>query len=129
MITLEHVKAFEAKHGCTFKNSIVFFNTGWHKRWNEPEKYRNNLQFPTIDEQAARYLAEKGIHGLGIDTLSPDRPGEHFHVHDIVLQADKFIIENVTNLDRMPAIGATVFVVPMPFAGTTEAPARIIGVK
>jgi kynurenine formamidase len=127
VISLGHVQAFEVTHKPTFAGSIAFFRTDWSTKWTEPERYRNDLKFPTLHEAAAQYLINQGVLAIGIDTLSPDAPGDWFAVHEIVLGADRYLIENVTNLDQMPPTGATVMVMPIPVAGATESPARIIG--
>ena len=111
-----------------FTDSIVLFKTNWSRKWSQPEQYRNDLQFPAISGEAAQYLVDRGALAIGIDTLSPDRPGNQFPTHDVVLGANRYLIENLTNLDRLPPIGATLMVMPLALAGATEAPARVIGI-
>lgn len=109
------------------KGSFVIFYTGWERFWNEPEKYHNNHRFPSIDEEVAHYLVEKGISGLGIDTLSPDTAESGFPVHQILLKAGKYMVENVANSQSMPAIGGFTLALPLKIFGGTEAPVRLIG--
>lgn len=52
-----------------------------------------------------------------------------FPVHKIILGADKYIIENIANLEKMPAIGAYVLTLPIKGSGLTEAPVRMVGDK
>ncbi len=108
------------------KNSLVIFNTGWEKWWSQSEKYKNNYIFPTISEDAAKYLLSKEIVGLGIDTLSPDRADSEFPVHNLLLSRGKYIIENIANAK---GIGPTGFAIALPIKieEGTEAPIRLIG--
>lgn len=111
-----------------FTDSIVLFKTNWSRKWSEPKQYRNDLQFPAISGEAAQYLVDRGVLAIGIDTLSPDRPGNQFPTHDIVLGANSYLIENLANLDQLPPVGATLMVMPLTLIGATESPARTIGI-
>lgn len=64
---------------------------------------------------------------MDIDTLSPDRPKDGFEVHKAFLSVDKILIENVANLDKLPAIGSYVMVMPMKIKNATEVPTRLVG--
>lgn len=124
----EHdIENFEEQYGEIPKNSFVAFYTGWSQHWHNPEKYRNNLVFPSINEAVANILVDRNVNGIGIDTLSPDTPISNFPVHRIILGANKYIIENINNLERMPVIGAYVLALPLKGPELTEAPVRMIG--
>ena len=127
LIDLATIKLFERTHQVKFANSMVFFKTNWSIHWSQKQKYRNDLQFPALSAEAAAYLVDQEVIAIGIDTLGPDRPGDTFPVHDIVLGANRYLIENLTHLDQLPPCGATAIVMPLLIAGATEAPARIIG--
>lgn len=53
-------------------------------------------------------------------------PVSGFPVHKIVLGADKYIVENISNLEKMTAIGAYVLTLPIKGSGLTEAPVRMV---
>ena len=88
---------------------------------------RYNFVFPSIMSIAAELLLERQIIGLGIDTLSPDRPDNGFPVHKLILGEDKFIVENVANASRMPPVGAYSLALPIKINEGTEAPVRLVG--
>lgn len=110
------------------KNTFVIVRTGWGKYWNNPGKYRNELNFPTISKAAARMLIEKNVVGIGIDTLSPDNQKNDFSVHNTVLGAGKYIIENIANADLLPAHGSMICAMPIKIKDGTEAPIRLVGI-
>ncbi len=123
-LTVNDITAFESKHGEIKPGVFALIYTGWSKHWNDPQKYRNNLVFPTISQEAAQYLLDKDIVGLGIDTLSPDKPETGFTTHNILLGADRYIVENVANADTLPSVGATIMVMPLKIKAT-ESPVRL----
>lgn len=125
-VTDNDVLSFEAIHGQILTGACVMIRTGWDKYWNTP-KYRNELTFPSVSLQAAKLLMERGIHALGIDTLSPDRPQDDYAVHHLFLGSGKVLIENVTNLDQLPPVGSYVIALPMNVRKGTEASIRLVG--
>jgi kynurenine formamidase len=122
-----HLKAWEDIHGAIPEKCIVIIHTGWDRFFGDTTKYRNNLVFPCIDKEAALYLSEKNILGLGMDTLSPDLPDSGYPVHEILLGTGIYIIENVANAGALSPLGATVLVLPLKIQNGTEAPVRLVG--
>jgi len=126
-VSAEDILLFEQQHGLIPAGSWVLVHTGWSRHWATPEQYRNNHQFPCIGRGAAELLLERNVIGVGIDTLSPDRP-EGWHVHQLFLGNNKYIIENVAHLDQMPPVGALLAVMPLKVSGGTESPVRCVGI-
>lgn len=125
VIGIDVVEKFEKEHGSINKKSFVIFYTGWSKYWANREKYRNNYKFPSMHEDTAKMLLERDIVGLGVDALSLDVGSGGFPVHRIILGGDKYLVENIANVDKLPRSGAKVFIMPMKIKGATEAPVRI----
>jgi len=120
------IEKFEKEYGKIKPNTFVIFYTGWDKYWNEPEKYRNSYKFPSVHESTAQLLLERDIAGLGIDTLAADTGTDGFKVHNTILGAGKYLVENIANSKKLPPIGAKIFVLPMKIKDATEAPIRLI---
>jgi len=127
-ISIEDINLFENEYGIIPKNSFVIFHTGWDKWWSQPEKYRNNLVFPSVSYKAAAFLLTRNIVGIGIDTLSPDAGDSNFPVHQLILNAGKYIIENINNAKQLGAI-AHIISLPIKIQEGTEAPIRLVGIK
>ena len=121
------ILVFEKCHGRIPKGCCVMIRTGWEKFWHQPEKYRNNWVFPSVSQDAALLLLERNIVGLGIDTLSPDCGDSGYPVHDNLLGAGRYIIENVAHIKSMPPIGGYSLALPINIVDGTEAPIRLIG--
>lgn len=134
-LSVDDLKAWEAKHGKIPKGSIVFMFTGWGKHWNHYAKYKNQdkdgvMHFPSFSKEAAEFLVkERDIHGVGIDNLSIDYGmSKDFVVHHIINGAGKYGLENVANLEKLPASGAMLIVAPPKIETGTGGPARIFAV-
>lgn len=131
-LTAEDVLGWESEHGEVPAGALVILNTGWHKRFDEPERYVNMdddevMQFPGYGPDSAELLVERDVAGIGIDTLSIDHgPSKSFAAHVVMLEAGKYQIENLANLDALPATGATVMVGVLPVQGGSQAQARVV---
>lgn len=129
-ISAADVHAWEAKHGLVPEGSIVLFATGWDARWPDQARYMNERDgvkhFPGIAADAAIYLRDRKIVGMGIDTPSVDYgPSQHFETHAITNPAGIFHIESAANLTQLPATGFTVIVAPIKIAGGSGGPTRM----
>lgn len=113
VVSLQDVRTFEQQYRPIVPNSFVIIRTGREQFWETPEAYRNNLVFPCISEEAALFLLDRDIVGLGIDTLSPDRPDRGYPVHQAILGAGKYIIENVAYAGSLPPKGAYSLALPL----------------
>ncbi len=132
LLSAADITAWEAQNGQIPAGSLVILNTGWHARFAEPESYVNIdegkvMHFPGFGKDAAELLVKRDVAGIGIDTLSLDHgPSKDFIVHQIMLKANKYMIENLANLDALPATGATVIVAVLPVANGSQAQARVL---
>ncbi len=120
-------------HGEIPSGAVVFFRTGWAERWPSQETYMNAdaegvLHFPGLSLEAARYLLEHSHPvGIGIDTSSIDYgPSKDCPVHHLTLSAGLYHLENVANLDQLPATGFSVIALPLRLGGGSGSPARVL---
>ncbi len=135
--TAQDVLTWEKSHGAIASGAIVLFRTGWGKFWPDRKQYLGSdvagdvehLHFPGIGRDAAELLVKRGVTGVGIDTASMDYgPSQDFIVHQVLNKADIYGLENVANLERLPAVGATLIALPMKIEQGSGGPARIIAV-
>lgn len=137
-LTVEDITGWEKRHGRLPDKSILLIRTGWGRYWGDRKKYLGtdrpgdtaNLHFPGISREAAGFLAnQRRIDGVGIDTASLDHgPSKDFIAHRLLNGANIYGLENVANLERLPAKGATVIALPMKIRGGTGGPTRIIAI-
>ena len=88
------------------------------------DAYWTGWSYP--DAGAARALIERGVSAVGFDGPSADPvDSTSFDLHRVWLGAGRMILENVNNLDQLPA-RAQIVVAPMKVAAANGAPARIL---
>lgn len=136
-VTVADIKQFEKTYRPLSEQDIVLFYTGWGKFWPNKKQYLGsdtfgdvkNLHFPGVSKEAAEYLVSRKIKGIGLDTASMD-PGvsQDFWTHRVLLGANLYGIENLTNLDKLPPVGAILVVAPMKIEGGSGAPARVFAI-
>ncbi len=130
---------WESEHGRVDERTIVLIRTGWSSRWPDKVRYLGTartgpeavreLHFPGIDSSAARWLAERRVKAVGIDTPSIDYgQSTTFDTHQILFAQNIPAFENVAHLDRLPATGAFVVALPMKIRGGSGGPLRIAAV-
>lgn len=131
-LTPDDIEEWESEHGRIPADSFVILNTGWHKRFNTPEEYVNMddddvMHFPGYHPDSAEVLIERGVAGVGIDTLSLDYGAStSFGFHGAMLDAGIYQVENLANLNAVPATGWTVMIGVLPVREGTQAQARIV---
>lgn len=132
VVTAEDVAAFEAGHGTIPAGCLVIMRSGWANRKTDALSYAGSegtedLKFPGFGLDAAGVLVERGVVGLGVDTLGID-PGDKpdFPVHrDITHPAGLWHLENLINVDQLPPTGAVVAVGVPRIVGGTGFPTRV----
>jgi len=137
-LQVSDIKAWESEHGPIPDGAIVLMHTGWSRYWPDTGRYLGSpapadvedLHFPGIGPEVAQWLVDhRDIDGIGLDTASLDHgPTETFPTHRILGKAGIFGLENVANLDQLPASGATVIALPMKIGGGSGGPTRIIAI-
>ena len=134
LITKDDILSFENKYRKLTSDDIVIFRTNWSQYWDDKKKYLGtdvlgdieHLHFPGIAASAAMYLLQQQVKGLGIDSASMDNgQAKDFLVHRIILGANKYGLENLSNLGVLPPTGARIIVAPMKIKGGSGAPVRV----
>jgi kynurenine formamidase len=131
-LSVDHVRAWEARHGTVRDGSAVFLRTGWEEFSSDPVRYADaggSLRFPGFGPEAARYLVEeRQVVGLGVDTLGIDPAvATDFVVHrQITLPRGVWHIENLVNLSQLPPVGAWVMVGALKLVGGSGSPVRVL---
>jgi kynurenine formamidase len=131
-MTREDIAAWEARHGRLPNGCCVAMHSGW-ARHVRTEKFAGRdaagvMHFPGIQPAAAKWLLqERNVAGLAVDTLSLDHgPSKDFKTHSVWLPAGRWGIENIANLDQVPATGTTLVVGAPRVKDATGAPARML---
>ena len=129
-VSKEAIEKWEAGHGAIASGDVVLFNFGWAVRWGlRPHDANYTKDWPGVSMEAARYLVEKSVAAIGVDTLSPDPPAALASnpIHPIVLEEQVLIIENLTRLEELPDFFLFI-ALPLKIAGGSGSPVRAIAV-
>lgn len=123
-ITKNDIISFEKKHGTIPKNATIVFATGWQKHLQSKTYFEKN---PGLSVSAAKYLALKKINLVGIDSPSIDLGVDSkFSVHHILSKNNILIVENLTNLHKIPKNRFKLVVLPLKLKDATGSPVRAI---
>jgi kynurenine formamidase len=137
-ITVAHLEAWEAEHGRFEASEIVLLLTGWSRHYvkgeagraflHEPVVLQSRPAWPAPEADAAIFLHERGVTTIGIDAPSIGSAEEGNEVHRAGLSREMAFIEGLTNLDRLPARGASFVFLPIKMAVASGAPGRAIAI-
>jgi kynurenine formamidase len=135
VVTMAELESWEARHRRIRAGDAVVFWTGWSARWPDRLLYlgddkpgdASNLHFPGISAEAARWLVDRRVDLVGLDTASLDHgPSRDFIAHQILNGADIPGLENLTHLDRLPPRGAWIVALPIKLEGGSGGPCRVM---
>ncbi len=128
---VKDLRAWERQNGRVPKQSMVLLYTGWARRWPDPAQYVNLdaqgvPRVPGFSGAALAFLAlQRDVWGVGLDAFVPETGnGEGAQV---LLRADKYRIENLANLEKLPAKGVKLVIAPLRLEAAS-APVRVIAI-
>ncbi len=106
VLTVEEIFDWERRHGKIAAGAMVLLLTGWHRYWDDPERFINLgadglMHTPGFSREAVTFLLEeRAAAGIGIDTHGVD-PGidAELRVSRTVAQRDGIALECLNNLD------------------------------
>ena len=136
-LTVGDIREHEKTHGTIPPGTFVAVASGWSRRWEDPADFlgtdgTGTHHFPGIDAEAVDMLAaRRKIAVLGHESPATDPAplstgSAGFPAHTAAAQAGIPLVEMMTNLDKVPATGAVVFLgFPVP-AGATGFPVRVL---
>lgn len=137
-VTAEDFRTWEDEHGRIPDEAILIVRTGYGQYYPDREEYMGttergeealeDLHFPGLHPDAAQWLVEnRSISAFGIDTPSLDYgQSVEFRAHQNLFQEDIVGLENLANLDQLPATGFEVIALPMKIEGGSGAPVRVV---
>lgn len=101
---------------------FVIFRTGWESRWGTAGYYAD---WPCLHPDLAAHLADSGLKGVGLDSPSVD-PLDAADAHLIFAEAGLINIENLANLDALPAGIFDFLALPLKLDGAEGSPVRAV---
>lgn len=124
------IEELEGRDGVVEAGTAVLLHTGWDAYTTDHDRYvgpDGTTAFPGLALDGAQLLVDRGVAGIGIDTLSTDAGHSvGSPVHHCVLPAGLWQLEGLVNLDRVPPRGAWVVVAPLLLVDGSGTPARVL---
>ncbi|MGD0424137.1 MAG: cyclase family protein [Candidatus Bathyarchaeia archaeon] len=116
------IKALDAtgKSGKVGSGWILLFYTGYTSKARTPQW----LDYPALNEDACKYIAEMGVNAIGFDAPSPDR--DPYPAHRILLPKGIVNYENLVNLNKLLDREFIFVGEPLCLVGSTGSPVRAI---
>jgi kynurenine formamidase len=109
------------------EGDTIVFSTLWE---NEIDKEYFFSHGPGLAEDAAKYLINKKVNAVCIDSPSIDRGSDSsFPVHKLLLSKEILIVENLCNLNKLKSQYFTLIMAPLKLSGASGSPIRAIAVE
>ncbi|MEM9770025.1 MAG: cyclase family protein [Cyanobacteria bacterium P01_D01_bin.73] len=133
-IQIADLERWEQQYGQIPSGALVIAYTGWQEKWLNSVDFLGNgdrqgqLHFPGFAEDTAEFLIQqRQSAGVGIDTHGVD-PGtsETFGVNCRILANDGIVLECLTQLNQLPAMGSTVIIGVLPLVDGSGSPAQVL---
>ena len=122
-IELETVKKYEGKISDA---EFILFRSGWDEYWGE-ERYF--VDFPALSQEAAKWIGEKNLKGVGIDAISLDRiVDENLPNHRMLLEKGFIFIENLRGLEELIDREFIFSCLPLKIEGADGSPVRAVAI-
>lgn len=133
VLRLSDVLAWEQQYGQIPQKSVVLLFTGWQSKWLDKGAFFNQdasggMHFPGFGSEATQFLLkERQIAGIGIDTHGVDSGQDiTFATNRLVLEQPRIVLENLTNLEQLPAIGTILIIGILRLLGGSGSPVAVL---
>jgi kynurenine formamidase len=136
LLSIDHVRGFEAEHGTLPERGWLLYRTGWDARAGDQEAFLNaddtGPHTPGIEVECSRWLAEETpIVGIGVETVGTDAGAAHsfepaFPCHYYMLGAGKYGLTQLANLAELPPSGSVLLVAPLKIVAGSGSPCRVL---
>jgi len=135
LLTIEHLQAWEVKHGRIPERAWLLFRTDWSKR-KMPEDFVNMREdgphTPGPSQATVEWLTrERKVLGFGVETINTDAGQSHswptpYPCHTLMHGANRYGLQCLTNLDQLPPQGAMIVAAPLKIKNGSGSPLRVL---
>ena len=132
-LTIDDILNWERQHKLIEPGNLVLLYTGWQAKWDNERAFFNQddrgiCHFPGFGKAVTQFLLEeRSIAGIGTDTHGVD-PGqdESFAVNKLILEKQRIVLENLANLDLLPAADFTLAIGIIRLLGGSGSPVSVL---
>lgn len=136
LLTVDHVKAWEAEHGEIREGEWVLMRTDWDKFGDDEAKFlntdENGPHTPGPTAELVIYLMEEkkalgwGTQCIGTDAGAAGGFEIPFPAHNLLHKHNRYGLASLTNLNQLPAKGAILIAAPLKIVEGTGSPIRAL---
>lgn len=136
LLTVDYLKAWEARHGRIPAGAWLLLRTDWSKRLSDPVAFVNmkedGAHTPGPTQEAVEWLIrERDVHGFGVETINTDAGQSYawplaYPCHTLMHGANKYGLQCLKNLDQLPATGALIVSAPLKIQDGSGSPLRVL---
>lgn len=134
VLTVQDILVWERQYGEITEGNVVLLHTGWSGKWSDTDAFMleddQGIHFPGFGSDATQFLLEnRKIAGIGIDTHGVDGGIDTtFAVNRLVLEKPRIVLENLTNLDKLPPRGFKIAIAPLLLRGGSGSPVGVLAI-
>jgi len=122
-IEIVDLEPFKERLGCV---EFALLHSGWARHWGDDRYFSS---YPVLSLEAARWLADFRLKGLGVDTISADEvESTSVPVHKVFFAKNMIIIENLDNLDALIGKEFVFSCLPLKIAAGDGSPVRAVAI-
>ena len=135
LLTIDHVTAWEARHGPINAGEWVVLRSDWDQRSHDESLFLNadetGPHTPGPTAEVIRHLLSKGIVGWGSQCIGTDAGqaggmDPPFPAHNLLHKHNCYGLASLANLDKLPAKGAILIAAPLKIENGTGSPIRAL---
>lgn len=134
LLEVNHVQAWEAKHGRIAPRQWVLFRTDWSRRAGDAYTNRqaDGAHTPGPSVEAVRFLIEeRDALGFGVETIGTDAGQAHllnppYPAHTFFHGAGRYGLQCLQNLDSLPPTGTIIVAAPLKIREGSGSPLRVL---
>ncbi|MEG3850929.1 cyclase family protein [Microcoleus sp. herbarium19] len=132
-LTIDDILNWERQHKFIEPGNLVLLYTGWQEKWDDERAFFNSdeigiCHFPGFGKAVTQFLLkERSIAGIGTDTHGVDTGRDQsFAVNKLILEKQGIVLENLANLDLLPAADITLVIGIMRLLGGSGSPVSVL---
>jgi len=136
LLTVDFLKAWEAKNGRIAAGAWLLFRTDWSQRIADPASFVNlredGAHTPGPTQEAVEWLIkERDVRGFGVETINTDAGQSYawptaYPCHTLMHGANKYGLQCLKNLHLLPPQGAVIVAAPLKIQHGSGSPLRVL---
>jgi kynurenine formamidase len=136
LLTVDFLKAWEAKNGRIGAGAWLLFRTDWSQRIADPASFVNmredGAHTPGPTQEAVEWLIkERDVRGFGVETINTDAGQSYawptaYPCHTLMHGANKYGLQCLKNLHLLPPQGAVIVGAPLKIQHGSGSPLRVL---